>query len=492
MDPRPTDLPELIRSLRTVGRDSLLRAIAGVSNGLGDRAHGAVRRSDGASMTVSLHMLGRLALLTAIHGQTNARPATRDDVINLCSLTHELKEPIPHEPTLTDVRAMLVRMSWDQMPYQHSPYFDFDVWLGFFTRTSGPSADFLREHWSRTFRCAPREWYLGAKTLWVISMLTNQFSRGELLTRLGKIEAARDLLIPVMQDLTIDIVELETKYASLPIAPGFEKYAHNPLATYPILEYSRSRFVMPTPRHFGNAIGMATLYRMSELRSDNLVFDSFGSVFEQYIGILLRSIFTEVYPETRYRVQGQSWDGLDWVVNTEHFCLLIECRSGRVPQGIRSEADFNELLDVLSDKYGKTMNRFETKIGHIAKGFTQIPPEVIDKPIVKMVVTSERLELEGMYGELLGHNPAEWGSVVLVDMHAFARILATVPDQLYELVEEWRASYVPLKSGSFTSWLFGDDGPVKPSDLRLPPPLIEDSRLMTAFLEQARDAAGEA
>lgn len=172
-------------------------------------------------------------------------------------------------------------------------------------------------------------------------------------------------------------------------APGFGRYTFNPLLDRPVIELPNGLLCVPVPRLLIHRITRGIYYDLMRAHSQpqgNPFLDWFGSAFEQYIGTLLRDVFggDNVYSERRYGKPEKG--GPDWVVILGDRALVLECRSGRLPQKVRSQADRVEVLDMIRRNIVDPAVKLPGKISDLHKGIAGIPTDKV-KSYVPAIVT---------------------------------------------------------------------------------------------------------
>ncbi|MCB0190766.1 MAG: hypothetical protein KDJ65_02380 [Anaerolineae bacterium] len=127
--------------------------------------------------------------------------------------------------------------------------------------------------------------------------------------------------------------------------PEFVLYEFNPLKKFPLLQVHYDRWVAPNPALIIDRVTLGIYYDLLDADSTQFT-QSFGTIFEEYVGDLLKS----VYPETivlREKVYGQPQKRgpADWVVIEGDTAILFECKSF-IPNlnfvSISSQADIEQ------------------------------------------------------------------------------------------------------------------------------------------------------
>ncbi|MGE0600869.1 MAG: hypothetical protein AB7J35_04065 [Dehalococcoidia bacterium] len=489
-------------------RRSFLEAVARIGAEIVG-ASGEVQMSDGRTSLMAHHFLARVALISAIYGRDHGTPASRDDVIMACSKWNQLEDPFlevaEEEATIDDVHAILIRMSWDQFPVQERPQDNIRIWYGIYRRAReagvlGPEFDAL---WEQVFSLPLDDWYQSALIYWLLVVAPNlppealglpkgthgigvepSHSIGELRDRAKRFGDAAAGLEAIVGDLSQTYSELKERYGlTRPAEELLERYAVNPLASKPILKRDAAHFVLPVLRLFGNALGLATLYRLME--DDTNFPAAFGRAFEHYVGETLMASFSCVLPEDTYRDGRDEWSGFDWTVVERDYALVIECRTSRIPVGAKTTGDLKAIVDGLKRAVSEPASKMPAKVEHIRKGLTKTPPDILDRPVHRLIVTVENMHLDSLYTELAGYDPKNPDAPILVSVAGLQRLLSVQGKTIHELIEEYRSGYVANESGSIDQWLRSHETyaaligqhpiPREDRDLLMPPRTSEDT-----------------
>jgi hypothetical protein len=477
-DESPPKFAQVRDYVAQFGQRDFITATARVSGELGAGSMSQLRRSDGAAMLVPAHILARIALVSAVYGRRYGKTVTRDEVITACGFWGSMYDPLLDSATWDDVQAFLVRTSWDQFPVQENPQDALRIWFGIYRR-GVPCAAIQRRFddlWSRTFSLPLEGWYRAALAIWLlIHAYGPVFTSGELRAHAAELHAPADDFMGVLHDLSAAPAELSAEYSTLRMSdPDIERYTFNPLSSCPIVRLGPAEFAVPSPRLFGNAMGLATLYRLAK-RDDQFLAD-FGHIFECYVGETLKATFSSVLPESTYKAGREEWSGFDWTVLAADHTLAAECRTSRLLYSAKTTGDLAVIGRSLVDAYGKTAARMSRKIEHIAQGLTPIPALAAEHPVQRLIVTAEALHLEPLYSDILGLNPKDPNSPIIVDIATLQHLTAIEGVSLRQLLDDYRAEYEP-NGGSLHNWLFRENSPYA-ARLRPHPVPEEDRRVL--------------
>ncbi|MGE3074476.1 MAG: hypothetical protein AB7N24_14615 [Dehalococcoidia bacterium] len=457
-------------------RRSFLQGVAKVGEEIVG-SYAQLTLSDGRTLTIAHHFLARVALISSVYGRNHGQTPSRDDILLACAHWNQLEDPFAEiadgAAGVDDLHAVLIRTSWDQFPVQERPQDNIRIWYGIYLRALaegilGPEFD---ELWSKTFGLPLDEWYRAALIYWLLVIapslppeamglppgthgvgIASYFAVGELRARLDRFGVSGTNVEAAVRDLSQDYAELKARYErTKPADEMFERYAVNPLTSFPILRPDATHFVLPVARLFGNALGLATLYRL--MANDGNFPSQFGKAFEHYVGETLRASFKTVLPEETYRDGKQEWSGFDWTVVEQEFALVIEVRSSRIPVDAKTSGDVEATIDGLKRAVSEPASKMPTKIEHIRKGLTKTPADILDRPVHRLIVTVENMHLESLYTELAGYDPKDPDAPIVVSIADLQNLLSVDGKTIHELVEEYQNQYVRMQTGSIGQWL---------------------------------------
>jgi hypothetical protein len=138
-------------------------------------------------------------------------------------------------------------------------------------------------------------------------------------------------------------------------------YEFNPLKKYPFIKIHPERWVAPNPDLVIDRITSGIYYDLLDERGKSFT-DNFGLIFENYIGILLRSVYPngKILKEKEYTVKRNKKKGpADWTILDNSCAILIECKSF-IPnlhiKTIASETDIEDYTKRISGAVKQVYN----------------------------------------------------------------------------------------------------------------------------------------
>lgn len=187
-------------------------------------------------------------------------------------------------------------------------------------------------------------------------------------------------------------------------APSYEKYRLNPLVKLPAIRTDRNPkpgeppvYLVPIPRLLVERVTRGLYFELSDhfMGPDkgNPFRTSFGLVFQEYVGELLREAFgkASVLPELKYGKGKQKVDSTDWFVLKENRCILIEAKQSSIYLNAKSWGDLEAIRDDLSKTVGKGVKQlWRTEQALRSNAFKEFGHLSHVKEFERLVVTHDR------------------------------------------------------------------------------------------------------
>jgi hypothetical protein len=156
-----------------------------------------------------------------------------------------------------------------------------------------------------------------------------------------------------------------------PTNDRFEFYALNPLELYPIIRTDRSGLVIPVPEQVLSRVTIGLYYQLLDAYGIDFT-NTFGLVFQEYVGELLRWVWGngQLYSEFRYGRRKDQQDSIDWILVEDDTAVLIECKITRLSMQSKVLADPSQLeadVQKLLVRAVKQLHRFIKNVrSHVA------------------------------------------------------------------------------------------------------------------------------
>lgn len=306
-----------------------------------------------------------------------------------------------YEDLVEDSAApFLIRMSYEQFPYQESYYEE--VCRSHAMLVEGAreiSTEVLSEEAWITVLGAPLEQVVGATFFLHIAATLHA----------GRIEAswlARDDLQTLydawpksviehrLSELTYTFDEFRSAYreahdAAGLLPPGLERYSFNPLVQRPFVRLPDGRILAPQPRLILRTVSPGALYYACISTLGEKFGTTLGHLTQHYVGKQLRSIEAglAVYPEIAYRQGRQELASVDWFVDLPSVLVLVEVKSARF--GLLERAGFGRYKEKVASLLNKASSQVKKTADAIDQGLPEFAHLSRDKPRIAIIVTGE-------------------------------------------------------------------------------------------------------
>jgi hypothetical protein len=321
------------------------------------------------------------------------------DIEEICAAFNAIDDPLLSSPTAKNLGAFLLRISYEQFPYQLSRFeevtrptamFSMDA-AGVPTEVIGP------RFWLDELGCS-LEVFVGAGFLLSVAAEKNAgFFHLDVLDR--------EDLQPAFEEVPVSTVQtvLESQFATsmsdfrraaeshMSLDPLSRRYEFNSLSETPFIRWQERQFLAPATALVLMRVSTLGLYFMGlrscgdDKKRRHAFTRDFGDLFEAYVGRQLAHLHdATVIPQIIYEGDQRS---VDWFIVWPGCVVLVEAKSSRLTQESRMGQD--ALAGDIDAKLGKAFAQLK-RSADLVKGkhpaFADIPS---DRPILGMVVTLE-------------------------------------------------------------------------------------------------------
>jgi hypothetical protein len=237
----------------------------------------------------------------------------------------------------------------------------------------------------------------------------------------------------------------------------FKKTEFNLLVKRPLIALDE-QVIAPVPRLLvqritdGLRYDLRDLYRSNSRR--NPFSEHFGRLFEQYVGIILRSAFQEeaVSPEPYYGSPEKA--GPDWIVIDDNRAILFECRTSGLLLETKTTGDVLAIQADLKRILQETAAKYPGKIRDLKEGKTKVDfSRVTD--ILAVIVTYEPAYIEPVLRGILATSlDAEAAGYIHIDIRDLEVLSAWHKrHHMYDTIETWQRRYQesPQDFGAFAN-----------------------------------------
>ena len=338
--------------------------------------------------------LAGLAKASICHGNPYRSAAVgRNTVPFGCFMYNNLRPDELDQAELKTAFGILVRIAYEQFPYQESVYEELARAEAFFGGYSGRKPlEVLDGQALAGLLGAPLRQAAGVALLLHASAQMN----GGFFDPAWMVQANfADVLAAVpRKDVTsvIDAVfagdfdDFRRQAAEAPPLPFLDRYTFNPLTARPLVRLDDGRLLAPVPQLITRKLSPAELYYLGLQRWDLPFARDMGELFEDYAGRQLGALpGVTVYPEVDYADGKNTVLGVDWIVVAEDSVLLVEAKATRVPAAAR--AGEGTAKESFKRTLGKAFNQISRTYQAIREGRPEFAAIPVDRPVHGLVAT---------------------------------------------------------------------------------------------------------
>lgn len=353
--------------------------------------------------------LAEVTRVSLAFGNEHRKPATEQDILYCCAACAALVDPDLSQLTTDGFAKFMLRLSGQQMGYQLPVRNELARSIALFEHTTtSRSLEVLRDGWAHDLlNCSVSE-YVGVAFLFYVAALRNAgvFSLDWL---------DQENFAPLVEEVPADTIRgvAEQHFITTPAQfrtaqpkpkprqhPDTWRYQFNPLEAHPVLQGVTTQLLTPVPSLLVRKVGLLGLYYTAQQRWGDAFTRDLGWLFEAYVGRQLDVIRgATVLPTIKYGRDNR--ESVDWLVLFDNVTLLIEVKSTRPTEAIRTGSD--DATDHLKRNLSKAVNQISTTAQNIRnrhEAFRAIPH---DRPIIGLIVTMEPFHVvnAALYRQLL-------------------------------------------------------------------------------------------
>jgi hypothetical protein len=185
--------------------------------------------------------------------------------------------------------------------------------------------------------------------------------------------------------------------------PLYAKTEFNALVKRPVIQAAGRGWIAPIPRlvveRFTQGIFFDLLDGFSGAKRNDFL-DYFGTLFEEYVGMLLRDGWgdSNVIHEPRYGRQEKR--GPDWIVLEGEKALLFECRSSRLRLPTKVVADEQALRADVRRMFVEPLKKYQGKIHDLKNGTAKVNLGHV-RHFYPCIAVAEKIYLEHIYRDII-------------------------------------------------------------------------------------------
>ena len=335
------------------------------------------------------------------------------DLLQANQIFNELKEPLLEDG---DLLGFMGRISHEQFWWQDRYMYNFSrnyiILVELHDKFKNEIKVDLDKVFYENFNLTIKEFLITAFIIFAKSQINPYFTLEDLhdiqITELDTIlkVAKINSFIKLVSASYSQIRELyyESNKMILPVVlPNFERYAFNPLLTYPLVKcdlsfnQSRHNLVVTNSVVFLKKFMDGVYWLLRDLYSESNSRDflqSFGDLFEIYVGEILKRYFGEHkvinlndYRELKTNNKKQSKIA-DWLIDIDDSILIFECKSQLLPMKVKQTFNKKFLDDWSIDAFQKGAKQLESTVQLLQKD-----QDYQEKKFLKFIVFNEDLYL---------------------------------------------------------------------------------------------------
>jgi hypothetical protein len=333
--------------------------------------------------------LANLFIISRSNDYKSEQIITKQNLLTLCNaynnllIQPELVRPDNQKMTHDEFITSLVRLNTEQLEYQFDPALLIARTLIFFNEIIKDNPPNKFESFSIIFE---RETGLTFEEYFTLAMVV--LASVQKLPAFKK-EFLTQATIPTLKDILTDqkvtnflnILSInyprfkeEDEKFNTHLDPALTKYRFNPLNVYPIIQTDKtdnSPYVVPNilcliKKSFGGLYWWFHCY-FEEIGLQKEFRTYFGSVFEQYVGIILKQIYTKqnVHPEITYAKDNKKF--IDWYVENDSKIYFFEAKAYQFPLNTKISGDTESIYKEINSKIIKSIKQVYSRILEIDK-----------------------------------------------------------------------------------------------------------------------------
>ncbi len=398
LPPEPPEVTDAqyVRSVRRFRRSELLSLIAATAP---DFSFNTADFSTDSRVTPwGLADIARISLVFGTDFQR--RSPTRHDLADLLQLHNDLNHPGLQEGGLDAVANMFLQLAFSQFPFQRhiGPMAGRTLAILDQTQPADPGRiQVLRGDWQNELLGCSLAEYIGVTQLLTAAAKPNN---GQFDPAWMEAGPDRDVIAEVFNPaitrqvlrdhMTADIDSFRTRDTEQPSID--RRFTFNPLIETPVVSGVGPNLLMPVPDYINWKTTPSGLYFTGVRHWGERFSQDLGELFQAYVGRQLQLIEgVQVHPEIPYQEGKSQRASVDWIVVFPDLVLLVEVKSARPTQALRSgAAGAAQALQRAFDKANRQLETTRDLIKAQRPEFSHIPS---DRPIAGIVVTIEDFHL---------------------------------------------------------------------------------------------------
>jgi hypothetical protein len=339
--------------------------------------------------------LAAIAKASIVSGNEHRERAVADrDLAEMCLAFANLEEPfVASEPGEGDLSSFLVRIAYEQFPFQASVFKDLARTQALFGEAAGEADQdvITPQFWEETLGCALTD-FVGIGMFMNIGALCNDgyYDPGWLYQanfEAVRRELPRETVEPAAERFFLASPnEFRSTALRHELADRYlRRFEFNPLVVHPFVRQPDGRFIAPVPRYALARVTPGGLYYIGMEHAGVQFTEALGLTFEHYVGNQLRLLGPEVLLHDVEYQKGQKT--ADWIAVFPDLVVIAEAKATPLSESARHGGD--RLETDLARAPGKARGQIARTADLIRDRHPALCDVPSDREIVGLVVTME-------------------------------------------------------------------------------------------------------
>jgi hypothetical protein len=338
--------------------------------------------------------LAAMAKASICHGNPyRSTTVGHNDLRVGCFMYNNLRSDDLDQPGLNSGFGILVRVAYEQFPYQISVFEEVSRLEAFFGGYSGRKPlEIVNQATLVDLLGAPLVQAVGAAMILHGSAHANAgFFDPTWMDRPDFVEilniVPRDDVLAVIESVFVNSFdEFKRQAADMPSFPFLDRYQVNPLTARPLVRLADGRLLAPLPQLILWKLSPLELYYLGVDRWGEAFTRDMGELVEDYVGRQFTALpEATVLPEIKYQEGKNTVKSVDWIVVFPDLILLVEAKATRVSAGARAGSE--SAKETYERTLGKALSQISRTYRAIQAGVPEFADIPTDRPVLGLVAT---------------------------------------------------------------------------------------------------------
>ncbi|MFI7596725.1 hypothetical protein [Actinoplanes sp. NPDC049681] len=320
-------------------------------------------------------------------------PMRARDLTLACHMHNNLHPEELDHPHLGSPLAVMVRIGYEQFPYQESMFEELARAEALFNGYTGskPLTVITDERLAELLGAPVREAAGVAMLLHAGADINGGLFDPTWLDQSNFTPVLnvlpRDTILDVVNtSFATDVAGFKKLAAEAPAVPLLDKYVFNPLTARPFIRRKDGRLIAPVPQLISRRMSPLEWYYAGVHKWGTGFAIDLGYLFEDYVGRQFATLpDARVEPEVEYHRGKDRMDTTDWFVVLDDVVLLVEAKAGILPAAGRAGDD--SLTTMMTRTVGKAIKQINRTLALIKAGAPEVAHIPNDRPLLGLVAT---------------------------------------------------------------------------------------------------------